>query len=268
MKLGYLSIPPVYPDGRGPDGPRAGNCAGSRDHLAEALGFSEFYAASADPRALPHRANPERQDMLRIVPDRPVSRLPELVSVDGASRQEDGSATGLLAAPVEHVEDVRAQSFRGCAPLSVSWLDSDMLARHWAAHVTGCTHAARCARRQDWRVARTIVVDDDPARAEATAKAPDSPCRAYYRGTLSPHADDATVDALIDDCVLYGTQILVAARLQEMTEASGGFGTLTFVDHAWANAALARRSLILFSDAVSQIHQPHTQRKFRKLELA
>lgn len=267
MKLGYLSIPPLYPDGRGPDG-LDGPRAGRRDHLAEALGFSEFYAASTDPRALPHRGGPEQQDLLRIVPDRPVRRLPKLVSVDGASRHQDASATGLMAAPVEHVEDVRAQSFRGCAPLSVSWLDADMLARHWAAHVTGCTHAARCARRQDWRVARTVVVDDDPARAEATAKAPDSPCRAYYRGVLAPGADDATVDALIDDCVLYGTQTMVGARLREMTEASGTFGTLTFVDHAWTDAALARRSLILFSDAVSQIHQPHTQRKLRKLELA
>ncbi len=264
MKLGYLSIPPLYPDGRGPDGPRAGR----RDHLAEALGFSEFYAASATPRALTQRGGPEQQELLQIVPDRPVRRLPELVSVDGASRQQDGPGTDLLAAPVEHVEDVRAQSFRGCAPLSVSWLDSDMLARHWAAHVTGCTHAARCARRQDWRVARTVVVDDDPARAEATAKAPGSPCRAYYRDVLAPGADDATVEALIDDCVLYGTQTMVGARLREMTEASGTFGTLTFVDHAWADAALARRSLILFSDAVSQIHQPHTQRKLRKLELA
>ncbi len=264
MKLGYLSIPPVCPQGRGPGRPDAG----ARAQLAEALGFSEFYAALPETGARLSMDSPERQALLRIVSDSPVRKLPELISVDGVSKKESSQASGPLAALFEGVGAARAQSARGRAPLSVSWLDFDMLARHWAAHVTGGTHAARSARRQDWRIARTVVVDDDPARAEAIAKAPDSPCRTYYRGTLSPGADDAAVESRIDDCVFYGTQTTVLARLQEMVDVLGTFGTLTLVDHAWADAARARRSLILFTDAVSQNQRSHTQRKYRKLELA
>ncbi|PJE37053.1 hypothetical protein CVM52_08845 [Pseudooceanicola lipolyticus] len=264
MKLGYLSIPPACAQHQGPNG----FFAAPRANLAEALGFTEFYAlppgaggGGVEP------GGPERQALLRILPDRPGRVLPELVAVDGNPRRQNGRTAGALVAPAIGASTVRAQSRQGHAPLSVSWLDADLLARHWAAHVTGSTHAARCARRRDWRVARTVVVDDDPLRAEATVKGPDSPCRAYYRNALPPGASDAAVAALIDACVLYGSQASVMAQLEALAQ-TAAFGTLVFVDHPWPDAALARRSMTLFADAVLQLHQTPTTFKIKKLELA
>lgn len=286
MKLGYLYVPPVRTDW-----PQARMQAQTQAHtkgpaqtenraaLARALGFSEFYAAapelaetaqhsSATRAQTGNTSGLEQQPLLRILPDLSVQSLPQLIAVDGVARPHSAHAPGQLAAPVDCVRDVQAQSFRGRAPLSVSWLDTDTLARHWAAHVTGCTHAARCARRQDWRVARTVIVNDDPARAEAAAKDANSPCRAYYRKTLAPGADDAAIDAHIDACVLYGTAPKVMAQLAEMAEASATFGTLTFVDHAWPDAAMACRSMTLFAGAALQTQHAPSHRKTRKLEHA
>ncbi|MGY3439931.1 hypothetical protein [Marinovum sp. KMM 9879] len=286
MKLGYLYIPPVRTDwsqARMQAHTKTATHAENRAALARALGFSEFYAAAPE---LAETAQPssavgiqtgpqtgptsglEHQPLLRILPDLSVQTLPQLIAVDGVARPHSAHAPGPLAAPVESVSDVQAQSFRGRAPLSVSWLDTDTLARHWAAHVTGCTHAARCARRQDWRVARTVIVNEDAARAEAAAKDANSPCRAYYRKSLAPGADDAAIDARIDACVLYGTAAKVMAQLAELAEASATFGTLTFVDHAWPDAAMACRSMTLFAGAVLHTQHAPSHRKTRKLEHA
>ncbi|WP_323764824.1 hypothetical protein [Marinovum sp.] len=258
MKLGYLSIPPAAGSGR----PAGGYAADNRARLAEALGFSEFYAARCDTGSGPLVL--EDQPLLHILPDTPARRLPHLVVVGDDSPRR----TGPLAAPTACADAVRAGSARGHAPFSVSWLDSDMLARHWAAHVTGCTHSGRCARAQDWRVARTVIVDPDAARAEALAKAPGSPCRDYYRKTLPAGACDTALEALIDACVLFGSPGDVMARIAALTEVSASFGTLTLIDHAWPDAARARRSMMLFAEAMLDSHHSLTQRKVRKLELA
>ncbi len=263
MKLGYLFVPPAQRQARQPGSPPA-----MRAGLAAALGFSEFYAplAHADESCGPHAT--ERRCLLQILPDRPAALRPKLVMVNGEGRAEGAPSAGPLAAPVVRAADVRTQSARGHMPLSVSWSDADMLARHWAAHVTGCTHSGRCARQQDWRVARTVIVDPDAARAEAMAKAADSPCRAYYRASLPAGADDAEVDARIDACVLHGTLAGVMEQLQALTEASAAFGTLTLVDHDWPDATRARRSMRLLAEAIHSTHHSQTHRTIRKIEHA
>ena len=156
MKLGYLFIPPAGGQSR-----RPGHAAAMRAPLAKALGFSEFYAPLTPSEDTPGPHATERQSLLHILPNPPEQLRPQLVLVDGQSRDRGRPAPGPVAAPVSHAAQARMHSARGRAPLSVSWSDTDMLARHWAAHVTGCTHAGRCARPQDWRVARTVIVDPD-----------------------------------------------------------------------------------------------------------
>ncbi|CUH68053.1 hypothetical protein TG4357_03364 [Thalassovita gelatinovora] len=268
MKLGYLNIPA---EAVAACGGRGAAPSHGRAQLARALGFSEFYTAAPYLKpgcALPPELRPEQEPFLRILPDVPARSMPRLIAQNGEIRTFAQLPTNPLAAPVRTACDVRAQSFQGHAPLSVSWLDTDTLARHWAAHVTGCTHAARRARPDDWRVARTVIVSNDPARAEAAAKDPDSPCRAYYRSHAPAGADDASIDALIDGCVLYGTPVSVLDRLQDITEVSAAFGTLTLVDHHWPDRALARQSMTLFAGAVLPTYQAQMRHKTRKLEYA
>jgi alkanesulfonate monooxygenase SsuD/methylene tetrahydromethanopterin reductase-like flavin-dependent oxidoreductase (luciferase family) len=139
--------------------------------------------------------------------------------------------------------------------LSVSWLNTTELAKHWAAHVSGSTHAGLRAREEDWRVARTIFICDDAARAEAIVKAEDSPCRAYYSEIAQENAAHGDVDTLLDDCVLFGTLQTVLDRLTDIAAASGPFGTLTLVDHAWADTELAKQSMGSLAAATAPIMQ-------------
>jgi hypothetical protein len=206
MKLGYLSIP-VDSDQARILGGAASACG--RAHLAQSLGFTEFYetrpylkpGCTTDDGCVLEHAKCVR--ILQRVPQRPG---PKLIAADGQIHRIDKAIPYNLAAPVQTVQDVQDQASQGNTPLSVSWLDTDTLARHWSAYVAGCTHASRIARPADWRVARTIMVCHDGARAEAAVKDSQSPCRAYYRNLLPCSADDSAVDALIDACVLYGTR--------------------------------------------------------------
>lgn len=152
--------------------------------------------------------------------------------------------------------------------MSVSWLGADALARHWAACVTGSTHAARRARPEDWRIARTVVLHPDAARAEALAKHPDSPCRAYYRAHAAIGADDAAVDAVIDGCVLYGTPAMVRERICEIVDVSVRFGTLALIDHDWPDAGVARQSMALLADMVLSLCDADPCGKIRRRERA
>lgn len=268
MKLGYLRIPSAPP--RTPIASKTG-VRDDRAQCAQALGFTEFYGPPPGPPPVcPPRAawGPEHRKFLQLDRKCPARRLPELVAVEGAAQMPNTMRRPQTVAPVERASAVLAHCVQGYAPLSVSWLDSDALARHWAACVTGCTHAARRARPQDWRVARSVIVHPDPAQAEAMAKHPDSPCRAYYRDHAAIGADDAAIDALIDGCVLYGTATQVLAKLRAITDVSVWFGTLVVIDHDWPDAKSARQSLALLADALLSLCAKADHGKTQHLEFA
>ncbi|MEP5009980.1 hypothetical protein, partial [Roseobacter sp.] len=250
MNLGYLMIPR--------------QCSGdapTRDfgrlELARDLGFSEFYAVKQADQATGSyglNATPEHADALRTLPELPGAPVPQIVSING-DRQSLGETPSPLnlARPSLTPEQVAINARARQTTLSVSWLNKTELARHWAAHVSGSTHAGLRARPESWRVARTIVVCADAARAEYAVKSEDSPCRAYYAKMAAPGADRVTVDALIDDCVLYGTLQSVLDQLQDISTASGPFGTLTLVDHAWPDSELATESLVALASAIAPV---------------
>jgi hypothetical protein len=259
MKFGYLSILPAqFSTGQDSGGPRSDG----RAALAKRLGFSEFYNDISNSIGI-GRQSARRRSFLKATAEHSQRRAPRLASVGGVALEGHVQKSAPVLALAEEADTVYATSFEGYAPLSASWAEPDALSRHWSAHVMGCTHSARCARRSDWRVARTVYIDDDLARAEAMVKGPNSPCRAYYQARC-PSADDATIDALIESCVLYGPQKHVMARLVELENALSGFGTLTLLDHDWADDARARRSIVLFAEGAVMARQFTDQRQLRK----
>lgn len=250
MKLGYMN---VRPKGIVSDQTR---CTG-RAIFARDLGFSEFYGVTDRknhdcPNALCN--NPEQADILRVLSDLPMSPTPRIVYA-GDQRRPLGPRLSPqpLTVPAHAAAQVKANAYQNHSSLSASWLTKEQLARHWAAHVTGSTHAGLRARPQDWRVARTIIICDDPARAEAAVKSGDSPCRDYYSKITKTDPNSAQVDRLIDACVLHGTLQSVLDELQEIVALSGPFGTLALVDHAWADEELAANSLASLASAVAPI---------------
>jgi len=225
--------------------------------FARDLGFSEFYAAEPQvdpfaPGAL--KGLPEHAPMLRTLPDVPLRPTPQVVAVDGEWQlQENTESLENLASPSVTPEQVAANARARRATLSVSWLNKSDLALHWAAQVTGSTHAGVRARPDNWRIARTIMVCEDEARAEAAVMSDDSPCRSYYSKMTGLDASSAEVDALIADCVLYGSLQTVLDGVHDIAATATPFGTLTLVDHVWPDADLARQSMASLASALAPI---------------
>lgn len=252
MKLGYMMVPQQRPLLQ--QTPQI-----CRAEFAHAQGFSEFYATKQPDHSLiskAHSDSPEQSILLYVLPDLPQQPIPQVIAIDGERQTpQDQSALFSLAVPSKTAEQVRANIIQCRASLSVSWLSKTELAQHWSANVKGSTHAGLRTRAEDWRVARTIFVCDDSARAEAAVKSSDSPCRAYYRKLAKVGADDADIDALIDACVLYGTLGTVLDAIQDIAAASGPFGTLTLVDHAWSDTELAEQSIASLACAIAPVFQ-------------
>ena len=243
MKLGYLNIPPKART--------CGSTHGSpRASLAHRVGFTDFYSNAAQRGAAANSAfcdSPEHADMLNKFPDFPKPPQPQIVEADQSA--SNPSPTAHMVVPTQTAAQVRANIQQSNATLSVSWLGEDQLSRHWAAHVQASTHARKRACPSDWHVARTIVICDDPQRAEAAVKSPDSPCRAYYAQMAQAGASAAEVDALLDACVLWGNLNTVLDALDDLVVSSGPFGTLTLVDHAWPDDTLATDTIATLASA-------------------
>lgn len=248
MKLGYLMMPPDCVDG-------VPTRNAGRAKMARTFGVSEFYAVAPQDhsKVIPPLSNsPEHANALRTLPELPEHRMPQVVAIDGKRQADCDTGAALnLTRPAVTPEQVAANARRRRATLSVSWLNTSDLARHWAAHVSGSTHAGFRARPEEWRIARTIMICGDVARAEAAIKSEDSPCRAYYRKVAQPGTD---LDALMDDCVLYGSLDTVLDGLRDILATTGPFGTLTLVDHAWPDEALAQQSLAALTSALAPIN--------------
>ena len=213
MKLGYLNIL------------MQGNAGGSmqntnRARFARSLGFTEFYGSvdledTTCPSAFCN--DPEQAATLRVLPDSPKPAYPRIIASDAkVSPVGPSCPTRRIAVPSPSTEQITKNIQQDCESLSVSWLPKEQLARHWAAHVKGCTYAGKRACPTDWHVARTILICDDPARAEAAVKADDSPCRVYYGKVAHADPNSPQVEAMIDASVLHGTLQTVLDKLDEI----------------------------------------------------
>ena len=238
MKLGYMMVPRIGCSADKKEVER-------RTESASKLGISEFYCAAqegySDDSFAPDFSL-EHADSLRILTNFPARQQPRLVAVNGKHhRREDRISTWNMAIPCKSPEQVRANVQVRQASLSVSWLNKTELAQHWNAHVTSSTHAGLRVRPEDWRIARTIVVSQDAAYAEAAVKDQHSPCRVYYDKIARSQGTD--VETLLEACVIYGTLNNVLDALVDLKESCGPFGTLCLVDHAWPDPQMALYSM-------------------------
>lgn len=214
--------------------------------LAYELGFSEFYSVMpADQNS--RYTGPEQADLLQRSTDLPEMQVPQIVAINGevqAPKQITSQASS--ARPSVTPEQIATNARNQELSLSVSWLNQTDLARHWAAHVAGSTHSGQRARPENWSVARTVLICDNPAHARAAVRAKDGPCYSYYSKLAKPGSD---VDAMMDDWVLYGTIEMVLSQLDALVTAAGPFGGLTVVDHGWADQEMAENSLSALASA-------------------
>lgn len=161
---------------------------------------------------------------------------------------------------------VSAAAARGWDTISANFLLPQWVKSHWGKYVEGCALGQRPADPANWRVAKTIFVNDDAATAQTYGKGEDSPYRFYYQQLLyklrragrsnlfkqSKDAPDAsvTLDGVVDDLVIAGTPEQVTQQLLTFREQIGDFGTLLYCGIDWADARLGKRSMELMAEKV------------------
>ena len=156
---------------------------------------------------------------------------------------------------------------RGWDPISANFLLPKWVASHWPKYVEGCEQAGRSADFANWRVAKSVFVADDMETARRYATSPEGPYYGYYRSIVTKmirngranlfkadqNAPDSsvTVEAAVEDLVIWGTPEKVADDLAAFREQVGPFGTLLYAGHDWADKKLAIRSMELMAQEVA-----------------
>src|SRR3954464_7797864 len=155
---------------------------------------------------------------------------------------------------------------RGWETISANFLMPAWVKSHWPKYVEGCERGGRPADPANWRVAKSVFVARDAAKAKAYATDPDGPYVNYYRSLftklkkngrvewLKPRRDQAddevTLESICNRLIIYGTPDSVADQLLAFQQEVGTFGTLLYAGKDWKDRALGRQSMILMAEKV------------------
>jgi len=164
-------------------------------------------------------------------------------------------------------KSVAAMGRRGWLPVSSNLVHARFLKGHWEGYVRGATEAGRTADISEWRVGRSVFVNEDDKVARAYGKTdPNSPYRQYFShlgGKVLGHgghrgfkADDSVpnekvdLDYMVENLVIAGSVNSVVDQILALREQAGEFGTLNLANPNWTDKALARHSLELMAEKV------------------
>jgi len=155
---------------------------------------------------------------------------------------------------------------RGWDPISANFLMPAWVKSHWPKYVEGCERGNRAADPANWRVAKSIFVADDAAKARAYATDPDGPYVNYYRSLYTKLKkngrielfktrrdqpdDEVTLEGICERLIIHGTPDSVADQLMAFEAEVGSFGTLLYAGKDWKDRELGRRSMILMAEKV------------------
>lgn len=161
---------------------------------------------------------------------------------------------------------VTEAAVRGWDPISANFLMPAWVKSHWPKYVEGCERGGRVADPANWRVAKSVFVADDAAKAKAYATDPDGPYVNYYRSLFTKlkkngrielfktHRDqpddEVTLDMICDKLIIYGTPDSVADQILAFQNEVGTFGTLLYAGKDWKDRELGRKSMILTAEKV------------------
>lgn len=172
----------------------------------------------------------------------------------------------VITVVVPNSKGLAAAAARGWHPISANFIHPHWVATHWPTYKEGCERGGHAIKGEDWRVARSIFVADDPATAERYALDPEGAYGFYFwnlmtkrraRGMLDTFKHDlsmsdaeCTLDYVLRHLPIFGTPASVAEQIVALRREVGPFGTLLYVGHDWTDAALARRSMELMATEV------------------
>jgi alkanesulfonate monooxygenase SsuD/methylene tetrahydromethanopterin reductase-like flavin-dependent oxidoreductase (luciferase family) len=169
----------------------------------------------------------------------------------------------VVTAILPNSNGIAAAAERGWTPISANFVHPWVVHTHWLKYAEGCERARRDARRADWRVAKSIFVAEDDATLHRMTRDPRNPFAYYFRNlqrkaqatrgnAFFKHDPSLPDEALSDEYLV--SQLLIAGTVNQVVdhllafhEQMGGFGTLLYCGHDWADAHAMRRSMELMA---------------------
>jgi alkanesulfonate monooxygenase SsuD/methylene tetrahydromethanopterin reductase-like flavin-dependent oxidoreductase (luciferase family) len=154
---------------------------------------------------------------------------------------------------------------RGFIPISINLAPAPKVKRQWEMYCEGAAAGGQPEPdRANWRISRNILVGETDSEArEHALNGPFADSLMYLRGMLAianmvdlpkndPNMADEAVDAeyLVDNLAIVGSPDTVTARLQELYDITGGFGTVLMIAHDWDDKAKMKRSMELMANEV------------------
>jgi alkanesulfonate monooxygenase SsuD/methylene tetrahydromethanopterin reductase-like flavin-dependent oxidoreductase (luciferase family) len=149
------------------------------------------------------------------------------------------------------------------------------VASHWATYSKACAERGLPANGDNWRVARNVMVAPSDQEAQDRVYGPHGSNRYFFTyirdvlhrvgilPILKPRPemsdDEATPEAILQECVIYGSPRTVLDNLVAFRERVGPFGTLlmTGIDWGGANEAWEREAMRLLAHEVMPKFKQH-----------
>ncbi len=155
---------------------------------------------------------------------------------------------------------------RAYIPVTANFIGEWSAKTHWPAYCAGAAQAGLQPDWTQWRVARSIYVDESDAAAERFVKTPGSPydyyfdylfqifdranLKAPFTISLDDDPDTLTPRAMRDNFVIHGSSQTVAEKIVAFGESIGPFGTLLYAAHDWTDKVRMRNSMSLMAREV------------------
>jgi alkanesulfonate monooxygenase SsuD/methylene tetrahydromethanopterin reductase-like flavin-dependent oxidoreductase (luciferase family) len=152
--------------------------------------------------------------------------------------------------------------------ISANIIPTYSVASHWQVHSKACAELGKVPSGENWRVSRSVVVAPSDAQAEERVFGQEGSNRyffTYIRDVLHrvgilpilkprPEMSDeeTTPEAILSECVIYGSPTTVLDKLVAFRERVGPFGTLLMTGMDWGgpNAAWEREGMRLLAQEV------------------
>ncbi|HYW62795.1 MAG TPA: LLM class flavin-dependent oxidoreductase [Bradyrhizobium sp.] len=172
----------------------------------------------------------------------------------------------VVTAAAPFSKGVTEAAVRGWDPISANFLMPAWVKSHWPKYAEGCERGGRPADPANWRVAKSVFVARDAAKAKAYATDPDGPYVNYYRSLFTKLKrngrvelfktrrdqpdDEVTLESICERLIVYGTPDSVADQLLAFQQEVGQFGTLLYAGKDFKDRELGRDSMILMAEKV------------------
>jgi alkanesulfonate monooxygenase SsuD/methylene tetrahydromethanopterin reductase-like flavin-dependent oxidoreductase (luciferase family) len=172
---------------------------------------------------------------------------------------------GTVVAP--YSKGIIAMGEKNFHPISAHFLLPKWVKTHWINYKEGKRNMGLEADISDWRIARTIFVNNDSKVANNYGKNDkNSPYRFFYehlykklersnrlsvfKSDQNMDDSDLTIDDILDQLVICGDVNQVIDQILSFREQVGDFGELLYGGVDWLDEPLARKSMELMAERV------------------